>query len=1081
MIAFSGYDGFLYSIGYLAGWIVALFVIAEPLKRMGKFTFADALDSKFNSRAIKLTAAVSTLAVSIFYLIPQMVGAGVLIQPLFGLPHYAGVLMVGIVVIVIVVTAGMVSTTYVQFLKGSLLVVFSAVLTMMILNRGLEVDSSQTENLRPLEFSPEEFSEPAPGEKLVEPTGEWKSKGYIRFKRVAEAKGKQLGEVITWVQVKTQDGVTGFLPCQTKTVTADGDVLVNGLPQGRGEGKTDLEPVGFVRKLPPGDSPEADDGEGEKKSPQPKASEKTKSGADGGSTLPAPGGSTLPPPGGSTLPPPGGSTLPPPGGSTLPAPGGSTLPAPGGSGLPAPGGDNELAAPGAGEAEVKPPRMKTGPLGPMEFLATLQDSEVILWGKDIVRGDDGSVTTVYFPKPTPGSEILRPGNHPRFKGIRSEEPVDKLNFLSLMLALFCGTAALPHILIRYYTVKDQASARKSTIVGIGAIGFFYVLTLYLGLGAMTSGAMDVTNSNMAAPLLAKSMKTWLFAVISAIAFTTVLGTVSGLIIASSGAVVHDLMGSVFKIEMTDHSKVRVAKLASIVVGGIAIVLGILFENMNVSYLVGWAFSVAASANLPALVMLLFWKGTTKQGIAAAIFVGMVSSLGWILLSGDTYSQVYGLNASDSIIPFSQPGIVTIPLGFLTLIVVSLLTRKSEAAGVGIMPEREFELYLSLLSKMLRLSPEQRAAITAEMRDHLEERFTELTGQGRSRDDAIRIALDEFGDAAAMATDFTHISKRKTRRTLMRFTVGSVAVTSIALFVATAFWPTAPHAPAPARANAQTRKTPAKGAEKNVASTHLAGGVVAPSVSELERKLGVKLKNEMWEDVMLRDLFAKIGKQIGADIVVDKQYFDDAGIDLETKVSLKFEASEITARTALELILEFAGATDTAITNRGGLIYLTHSDRDYVTVVYNCRDLFDDAAATYAAALKRQRFGHGSGQGFFSVFAAQLDRGAGLAPKAQRDAGSAPHARAGIQQQRNSKPNTPPDPEQSIAKSFINVVQSTVRTTNWREIDGEGATISVFNGLVVVSANHAAHLEIKELINMLRTAAAQPVARKKPAR
>ena len=134
MIAFYGYDGFLYSIGYLAGWIVALFLVAEPLKRMGRYTFADALDSRFQSRAIKLSAAISTLVVSIFYLIPQMVGAGVLIRPLLGFPHQAGVIMVGAIVILIVVTAGMVSTTYVQFLKGSLLVLFSAILTVMILN-----------------------------------------------------------------------------------------------------------------------------------------------------------------------------------------------------------------------------------------------------------------------------------------------------------------------------------------------------------------------------------------------------------------------------------------------------------------------------------------------------------------------------------------------------------------------------------------------------------------------------------------------------------------------------------------------------------------------------------------------------------------------------------------------------------------------------------------------------------------------------------------------------------------------------------------------------------------------------------
>src|SRR6476659_9668789 len=137
MIAWYGYDGFLYSVGYLAGWIVALFVIAEPIKRLGRFTFTDALDSRFDSRGIKLTAAISTLVVSTFYLIPQMVGAGALIRPLLGLRYEWGVIMVGVVVIIIVVTAGMVSTTWVQFIKGSLLVAFCTVLTLMILKRGL--------------------------------------------------------------------------------------------------------------------------------------------------------------------------------------------------------------------------------------------------------------------------------------------------------------------------------------------------------------------------------------------------------------------------------------------------------------------------------------------------------------------------------------------------------------------------------------------------------------------------------------------------------------------------------------------------------------------------------------------------------------------------------------------------------------------------------------------------------------------------------------------------------------------------------------------------------------------------------
>lgn len=576
MIAFYGYDGFLYSIGYLAGWIVALFVVAEPMKRLGKFTFADALDARFGSRGIKLAAGVSTLAVSVFYLIPQMVGAGVLIQPLLGFPHWVGVLLVGTVVIVIVVTAGMVSTTWVQFLKGSLLVIFSAVLSVMILSRGFEVKSGGMDGyeFRTLGFpnevveSGESFgpqnSTPLEGDDKWDPS---------RFRRFQD---NDTGRVSVW-SVAPGEIVTILREAQTVTTTPDGQVLVNGEPKGTQKGEPELHPVGYMSRLPDG-------------------------------------------------------------------------------------------------------RDKTGPLGPLAFFSTLQESEVILWTSQKIVEDDGSETTVYYQKPTAGSQVLRPGEHPRFAGIRSDQPIDKLNFLSLMLALFGGTAALPHILIRYYTVKDEASARKSTIVGIASIGFFYVLTLYLGLGAMTSGALDVTNSNMAAPLLAKSISEWLFAIISAIAFTTVLGTVSGLILASAGAVTHDLLISSFGVQLNDHEKVRVAKIASVFVGAIAIVLGILFRDLNVSYLVGWAFSVAASANLPSLVMILFWKRVTRQGVIAALIVGMVSSLGWILLSADTFTQVYGLPAESALVPFSQPGIVTIPLGFITVIGVSLLTRDPGANG-----------------------------------------------------------------------------------------------------------------------------------------------------------------------------------------------------------------------------------------------------------------------------------------------------------------------------------------------------------------------------------------------------------------
>jgi len=196
----------------------------------------------------------------------------------------------------------------------------------------------------------------------------------------------------------------------------------------------------------------------------------------------------------------------------------------------------------------------------------------------------------------------------------------------------------------------------------------------MGLGAATSGVLDVESSNMAAPLLAKSFGTFLFAIISAIAFATVLGTVSGLIVASSGAVAHDLMDKFAEVNFTDKGKVKAAKITAVIVGGIAILLGILFKGMNVSFLVGWAFAVAASANLPSIMMMLFWKKTTAKGITYSILVGAVSALTLILLSPSMFER-YGLGAANAPIPFDNPGIISIPLSFATIIVVSLLTQK----------------------------------------------------------------------------------------------------------------------------------------------------------------------------------------------------------------------------------------------------------------------------------------------------------------------------------------------------------------------------------------------------------------------
>ena len=311
---------------------------------------------------------------------------------------------------------------------------------------------------------------------------------------------------------------------------------------------------------------------------------------------------------------------------------------------------------------------KTGAMGPFKFLSTINSSTIVRFAKDKFKAD-GDTVTIWYQNPTSGKEIMRPGL--KFK---LNDPMGKLNFVSLMLALFFGTAALPHILIRYYTVPSQRDARKSTIAAIAAIGFFYILTMFMGLGAMVTGVLDVESSNMAAPLLAKYFGIGLFSIISAIAFATVLGTVSGLIVASSGAVAHDLANKFMGIQMTSEKKVVVGKLAAIIVGVMAIALGILFKGVNVSFLVGWAFAVAASANLPAILMLLFWKKTTAKGIAASIFVGIVSALGIILVSPSMYAR-YGLEPSSAPIGLDNPGIVSIPLSFFVLVVVSLMSQK----------------------------------------------------------------------------------------------------------------------------------------------------------------------------------------------------------------------------------------------------------------------------------------------------------------------------------------------------------------------------------------------------------------------
>lgn len=568
MIAVSGFDGFLYAIGFLAGWIVALFLIAEPFKRLGKFTFTDALNARFNSRAITLSASVSTLIISIFYLIPQMVGAGDLVTPLLGLPHWMGVVIVGLIVILIVASAGMTSTTYVQFLKGGLLIVLSIVLTFYTLNNGLSA-SPDFENKQYHKFL---TLEPSVENGTVKEVEGWEVLGQKEINgRTFVALEKN--NVERWFESVLGNDKHLLKEALSVTHEADGQTLYNGLEKEAGE----FFQVGHLEKI-------LKDG-----------------------------------------------------------------------------------------LEVE----KTGSLGPLSFIAAIQQSEIVRFNLEKFQ-HNGRQVSIYYQETTAGSDFLLPGL--KYKIGKDANWWSKLDFISLMMALFLGTAALPHILIRYYTVKSSKDARKSTILAIAAIGAFYLLTLYMGLGAAVNGVLDVESSNMAAPLLAKAFGTFLFSLISAVAFATVLGTVAGLIVASSGAIAHDFIDVYLKKNLSDSGKVKTGKIAAFVVGAISILLGIAFKGMNVSFLVGWAFAIAASANLPAILFLLFWDKTSEKGISISIIVGIVSSL-LIILTSPTMWDRYGFNASDAIHHLENPALISFPLAVLAVYVFSILFPKKKLEAV----------------------------------------------------------------------------------------------------------------------------------------------------------------------------------------------------------------------------------------------------------------------------------------------------------------------------------------------------------------------------------------------------------------
>ncbi|MFD7166210.1 solute symporter family protein [Streptomyces violascens] len=446
-IALFGYDGFLYSIGFLVAWLVALLLVAEPLRNSGRYTMGDVLAYRMRQRPVRTAAGASTIVVSIFYLLAQMAGAGVLVSLLLGITTDAGkiliVALVGVLMIVYVTIGGMKGTTWVQMVKAVLLIAGALLMTFLVL-------------------------------------------------------------------LKFHFNISDLLGT---------------------------------------------------------AAEKS--------------------------------------------------------------------------------------------------------GK--------------------GSAFLEPGLKYGANG------TSKLDFISLGIALVLGTAGLPHILIRFYTVPTAKAARKSVNWAIGIIGAFYLMTIALGFGAAAlvgPAAIKAQNpaGNTAAPQLAEYLGggvgttggATLLAVISAVAFATILAVVAGLTLASSSSFAHDIYANVIrKGKATEKEEMGAARWATVFIGAIAIVLGAFARDMNVAGLVALAFAVAASANLPTILYSLFWKRFTTQGALWSIYGGLFSSVFLVL-----FSPVVSGNPKTSMFkgvdfhwfPLENPGLISIPLGFLLGWIGSLLSKEEPDAG-----------------------------------------------------------------------------------------------------------------------------------------------------------------------------------------------------------------------------------------------------------------------------------------------------------------------------------------------------------------------------------------------------------------
>jgi cation/acetate symporter len=444
----SGFDGLLYSIGFLVGWPVVTFLLAERLRNLGKFTFADVAAFRFQQTPVRIFAASGTLVVVAFYLIAQMVGAGQLIKLLFGLEYWIAVVLVGGLMMVYVLFGGMTATTWVQIIKACLLLGGATFMAFMVLFA--------------FGFSPEAMF--------------------------------------------------------AKAVAI----------------KTDIAAVA---------------------------------------------------------------------------------------------------------------------------------------GADPAKAAES------------GNSIMAPGGFVR----------DPISAISFGMALMFGTAGLPHILMRFFTVPNAREARKSVLWATVWIGYFYLLTFVIGFGAIIYVLTDpqfldpkgglLGGGNMAAIHLAKAVGGNVFlGFISAVAFATILAVVAGLTLSGASAVSHDLYSTVIKKGGADSAaELRVSKITTIVLGIVAVVLGIVFEKQNIAFMVSLAFAVAASANFPVLLMSVLWKDCTTRGAVIGGFLGLISSVVLTIVSPSVWEATLGNPKGSAWFPYASPALFSMTLAFVGIWLFSILDRSEQAA------------------------------------------------------------------------------------------------------------------------------------------------------------------------------------------------------------------------------------------------------------------------------------------------------------------------------------------------------------------------------------------------------------------